>query len=143
MPERFRRLVCARGGNAAVEFALIAPLFLTMLLGMVDYGVAAFEKSQLEAAARAALQAVLEDSDADADDVESAAKKVAPGADVEVDEECECSDGTSIACNGTCTTGGVREWVTVTVADSIQLLVPWPGWDDPLPLEGKARARVR
>ena len=128
--------------NAAVEFALIAPVFVMTLIGMVDYGQAARQKSQLEAAARAGLQAVLED-DTDTIGARDAAQAVAPDASVAVATECECNTGSSVACNGTCTTGAVRKWVTVTASDSFQLLVPWPGFEDPLPLEGVARARVQ
>ncbi len=42
----------ARRGNAAVEFALVLPLLLTLLLGMIDYGYVYFTQLTLTNAAR-------------------------------------------------------------------------------------------
>lgn len=128
-------------GNMAVEFAMVAPVMITLLMGAVDFGIAALELSSLRAAARAGLQAVLLDAD-DTAGAETLAEEMAPDATVVVSESCECSDGASVACDGTCAVGAARRWVTVTASRNLTFLFPWPGLDDPFPLEGLARGRV-
>jgi Flp pilus assembly protein TadG len=45
-----------KSGNAAIEFALIAPILAAMLVAMTDLGVAIYEKMQIRAAADAGVQ---------------------------------------------------------------------------------------
>lgn len=129
-------------GNMAVEFALVAPIMMALIIGVADFGIAAREKATLQAAARAGLQAVLVDAD-DTDGAEAIAETMAPQATVAVSESCKCADGTTVACDGTCAVGSVRRWVSVTASRDLTLLFPWPGIDDPLPVEGVAMARVQ
>lgn len=130
-------------GNMAVEFALLSPIFLLLLAAVADYGIAALELSELRAAARAGVQAALNDRD-DLDGTLAAAEAVAPDADIEAVKVCGCSDGTEVDCStGVCPTGGVRQIVTVTASRDLVLMIPWPGFEDPMPLEGLARVRVR
>lgn len=129
-------------GNVAVEFALVLPFFLLLLMGLVDYGLAAREKSRLESAARAGLQAVLTAPE-DTSGALAAAEAVAGDAEIDVATACLCADGTEVACSDTCTVGNRRQVVTVSVSTDHSLLVPWPGLDDPLPLSATARVRVR
>lgn len=141
MPRRRLPFRADDRGNMAVEFALVAPIMMTLIIGVADFGIAAREKATLQAAARAGLQAVLVDAD-DTDGAEAIAETMAPAATVAVDEDCACSDGSAVACDGTCAVGSVRRWVTVTASRDLTLLFPWPGVDDPLPIEGVAMARV-
>lgn len=142
-PRRLKILRKEDRGNMAVEFALLSPIFLILLAAVADYGIAALELSELRAAARAGVQAVLNDRN-DLDGALAAVEAVAPDADIEVEKVCECSDGSEVACAGEiCPSGGVRQIVTVTASRDLVLMVPWPGFQDPLPLEGLARVRVR
>lgn len=130
-------------GNMAVEFALVAPIFMFLLLGVADYGIAAREAATLKAAARAGLQAVLNDNE-DTAGAEAVAEAMAPDAVVTVTPECWCSDGTVVDCDdGVCTVGAVRKAIEVEVTMSLDLIIPWPGMTDPLPLSGRAKARVQ
>lgn len=142
-PKRRRTLRNDDNGNMAVEFALVSPLFMILLAAVADYGIAALELSELRAAARAGVQAVLNDR-TDLAGAADAAVTISPQADVEVERTCQCSDRTEVACSGvTCPTGGVHHIVTVTASRDVVLLIPWPGFEDPLPLTGMARVRVR
>lgn len=129
-------------GNLAVEFALVAPILVLLILAIADLGLATLELSNIRAAARAGLQAVLSDANA-TDRASTIAAMAAPSADVAVTTSCGCADGTAIVCGDTCAAGAVRRTVTVTVTRDLPLLVPWPGMPDPLPLTGQAEARVR
>jgi TadE-like protein len=57
MPARVRtgrRSAC--GGGAAVEFALILPLFLAVLFGIIDYGWYFYQRYALDAAIREGIR---------------------------------------------------------------------------------------
>lgn len=81
----FRRLAAARDGAAAIEFALAAPVFMLLVLGLGDIGHMAYVRALLNGAVeRAARSASLESGDTTAADdmVKNAIKPVIPGATV-------------------------------------------------------------
>jgi Flp pilus assembly protein TadG len=61
-PRPIRRSLADRRGVSAVEFALILPLLITLLLGAFDLGNAFQQNIRLESAARAAAQAAFSNS---------------------------------------------------------------------------------
>ncbi|MEW5728797.1 MAG: TadE/TadG family type IV pilus assembly protein [Pseudomonadota bacterium] len=127
--------------NMAVEFALVAPIMVTLIMAVADFGVVARDKAELQAAARAGLQAVLLDAD-DLAGAITAAETVAPEASISAEESCYCADGTTVACGDSCASGSRRRRVTVTASRDLTLLFPWPGVEDPFPAQGVAEARV-
>lgn len=64
-------------GAAAVEFALIAPLLIILLFGIVQFGIATYRHQVIEASAREAARVASIGSSAA--DVETAADEAAPG----------------------------------------------------------------
>ena len=66
-------------GTAAVEFALVLPLVLTVALALLQVGLLARDRLLIEAAARAGARAAAVEADADA--VHSAALRAAPDLD--------------------------------------------------------------
>ncbi len=66
-------------GSAVVEFALVLPLVLTVILGIVEVGLAVRDRQLIEAAARAGARAAAVQPDPAA--VTSAALAAAPGLD--------------------------------------------------------------
>jgi Flp pilus assembly protein TadG len=142
--ERFRkRLTGDCRGNVAIEFALVMPLFILMIMAIADYGRAMMARAQLDAAARAGLQ-VLVRNIADVADAQSAAQGMAPGATVSTSIACVCTNGVAVACSpGTCPVGVPRRTATVAVNRSYTLLFPWPEFDDPMPLAAKAVGRLQ
>lgn len=69
-------------GNTLVEFALVAPVFLTMLMGMLDMGHQVYARSQLNGAVFAASRrSALETADTTAADalVRSSMESILPG----------------------------------------------------------------
>ena len=66
MKRPFRNLIDCKGGAALIEFALVFPLLLVMLLGILAYGIyfgAAHSTAQLAAEAARATVAGLSDSE--------------------------------------------------------------------------------
>ena len=53
---RWCRLWAATGGLGAIEFAFIAPVLLMMLLGVLDFGMAFWQKMEIANAADAGAQ---------------------------------------------------------------------------------------
>jgi Flp pilus assembly protein TadG len=80
-----RRLAAAPDGAAAVEFAIVAPVFLLLLLGIFDIGQMAYAKAILNGAVeQAARSSSLETADTTAADnlVKNALKPILPNAAV-------------------------------------------------------------
>jgi Flp pilus assembly protein TadG len=85
MAAAVRRLPAARDGATAVEFAIVAPVFLILLLGIFDIGQMAYGKAVLNGAVeKAARSGSLETADTTAADnlVKNAIKPVLPNATV-------------------------------------------------------------
>jgi hypothetical protein len=130
-------------GNVAIEFALMLPVFIVVLMGLADYGRAMTARSELDSAARAGLQVLLRDITDTAGAI-SAAETSAPEADATANIVCVCPNGATVACSpGTCPTGVPKRTATVTVTRTQPLLMPWPSFDDPLLLQAKAVGRLR
>lgn len=82
---QLRRLAAARDGAAAIEFALVAPVFLVLLLGSYDIGHMIYAKATLNGAVeQAARSASLESGDSTAADnlVKNAIKPILPNGTV-------------------------------------------------------------
>jgi len=126
---RISKLRRSEAGNAVVEFALIAPILMLMILGLVDAGRAIGANARLGNGVTAGLRYALSDSYA-TDDIASAAmdgSRYADGeATVNVTRFCECPDGTSIACSGTCDAGFKRIFVQVDMARTESTIFSYP-----------------
>jgi Flp pilus assembly protein TadG len=104
----------SQGGSAAVEFALVLPLVLVLILGLVQVGLIARDRLLVEAAARAGARAAAIQDDAEA--IQDAALAAAPGlseAAVSVDVSRSGSRGDPVA-------------VRVSYVDEIR--VPFVSW---------------
>lgn len=140
-----RRLKGGEGGAAVVEFALVAPLLVLMVLGLVDFGMAVLEKSRLSSAARAGAQVAMSsptDTAAIRAAVLAATSAPSAGLTVAVTTACECSDGTAVACDGLCASGTARTYVTVSVQETFAMLLTYPGISSPYPLAAQAIVRT-
>ena len=126
---RFRKGARNESGNAVVEFALIAPILLIMILGLVDAGRAIGANSRLGQGVTAGLRYALTDSYA-LDEITAAAMSGSRYADgdvsVNVTRFCECPDGSSIACSGTCTAGFKRIFVQVDMTRMEPTIFSYP-----------------
>lgn len=101
-------------GTAAVEFALVLPLVLVVVLGLVQVGLIARDRLLVEAAARAGARAAALDPDPTA--VAAAAATAAPGLDA------------SALLVTTERPGGRGDPVTVNVVYEDRVRVPLVSW---------------
>jgi Flp pilus assembly protein TadG len=116
-------------GNAVVEFALIVPVLLIMVLGLVDAGRAIGANARLGNGVTAGLRYALSDSYASTEIAAAAmaGSRYADGeATINVLRFCECPDGTSIACSGTCTAGFKRIFVQVDMTRTQATVFSYP-----------------
>jgi len=104
-------LAQSRDGNAAVEFSLVLPVLAMMLVGIVDVGVIAYQRTDMFSAVRSGAQYLM----AGGSDFERAAELVrnswteAPDdAVVTVDRYCECQQVAN-ACSEPCPDGSAPD----------------------------------
>lgn len=141
------RLVRDRSGVGAVEFALMLPILVALMVAVADFSLAANERMRLGSAARAGAQAAYKAS-GDTAGV-AAAVRAASGLDpariaVSSQSFCGCLAGGAVACDGSCADGnGVRRYVRVTVTESWTPVIASSVMDGALTLTGTATLRVR
>ncbi len=123
------RLASSGRGAAAVEFALMATVIAAMLMGIANYGMAQFDKMELESAARAGAQMALKDR-TDTTAIKNAAVNATNLSittnDVSTSESYNCNDETTITnpSTDTCADGDpIQYYMTVTVSETFTLLI--------------------
>ena len=107
------RMIGDRRGSMAVEFALVVPVLLLFVGGIVDFGRAFYYQTELSQALRSGMQYALKaptDSAGIAAVIgQSTSLPISVAAPVTF---CQCYDGTNVSCSGTCTVlGGMRNYV--------------------------------
>ncbi len=132
------RLARCRRGAAAVEFGLLVPVLLVLMLGIVNYGLVMFNKMELVSAARSGAQLALADytdTSSIKDAVVNATSLSLTTSDVTTTQFCECS-GTTITCGDTTCTNEI--YLTITASDDFDLLLV----STTLTLSGSTTVRV-
>ncbi len=144
-----RRLVRSRDGNAAVEFAFIAPILATLLWAGYDFGQVIEEKIRLTNAAVAGVQfatqnaANAQNASAIQNTVRAAANDTVNAIAVTSALACSCEDGSTITCGaGTCASGVPVQQATVTVQENFSVSVATPFFAAAVPLSVSASMRV-
>lgn len=135
-------------GVAAVEFALIAPVLIFILIGIVDFGMYINMALKVENVTRAAAEYLLaggDEADLENDiilpsNLGSTAGEVIPV----VEYSCECVNGAAVACGGTCVAVGdyVRRFLDVSMEINYETVIPYPGLVDNLTLQGNVRLQA-
>ena len=118
-----RRLRRHDTGNMMIEFALALPVLSVMLIGMLDLGRYAIDKSSILQAARAGAQygvvasnaGVLSAADLNSVNTTAQSSTSLTGVTATNSVFCECTSGVTVACNSTCTGGNImKHYLTVT-----------------------------
>lgn len=97
------RLLGAERGAAAIEFAILAPVMLLILVGAGDFGLSVHSKLQLQAAANAGLQHAIATQGQEIARTQAVITHELGGAPatIEVERFCECS-GVKVQCSASC-----------------------------------------
>jgi len=150
MTRRTLALLRGRQGIAALEFALVAPAMILMLLGLYDLSTAMWRRTRLEMAARAGAQhAFLRPADS-AGIAAAVRGQLAGWQDVTVGPttmSCRCDNGAAADCaTGTCASAiAPIGYVSIAVSQPYRHISPvtaalLPGLAT---LRGNAEVRVR
>ena len=120
---RWRGLLRHASGNMMIEFALALPVLSVMLIGLLDLGRYAIDKSSILQAARAGAQygvvassgGVLSAADLNSVNTTAQSSTSMTGVTATNSVFCECTSGVTVACNSTCTGGNImKHYLTVT-----------------------------
>jgi Flp pilus assembly pilin Flp len=142
-----RRLVAARSGGAAIEFALIMPIAVAMLVLMFDLGTGGYVKARVQSAAQAGAT-YAEAHGWNHHGIVLAVREATnlPSVGVQAGLSCGCIQGTGIVdapCGGICPSGaGAGIYVSVTASSVYTPLVPYPGMDRSMTLSASSIVRV-
>ncbi|MBT5432666.1 MAG: pilus assembly protein [Alphaproteobacteria bacterium] len=95
-------------GNPAIEFALVVPILLVALLGLMDFGLMVYENTRLSQAADSGAKfAIMAGNQDDDDGIIAATRAALPDtyttAEVSVSRQCRCPTGTTVVCDSVCT----------------------------------------
>ena len=106
-------------GIATVEFALMAPLLMLLLAGVLDFAMLLRTATCAAEAAHAGTAYGSRSASAalDFSGIQAAALNSAPGVagmTAVAARSCKCTDGTSVACGGSCANGKMLVYVQVT-----------------------------
>jgi Flp pilus assembly pilin Flp len=142
-----RLLVDRRDGGAAIEFALVMPIAVAMLVLMFDLGTGGYVKARVESAAQAGTTYV-EAHGWNQRGIVLAVREATnlPSVAVEAELSCGCVRGTDIVdapCGSTCPTGAAAgAYVTVTASSIYAPLIPYPGIDRSMTLSASSIVRI-
>ena len=143
-----RSLIVCRRGNATVEFGLILPVAVLVIAGLIEFGIAAYDGTSLEDAARVGAQYAIQkglDTTGIQTAVTGATKMTAATLNVTSQQFCECSGtwGTHVDCTTTCS-GNVplAKFIQVSVTQTYTPIFPFFASVLPSQLHGQATVRV-
>jgi Flp pilus assembly protein TadG len=108
-----------RRAIATVEFALVAPLLLLLLAGILDFAMLLRTATCAAYAARAGVEYGSSSSTTSSNytGMQTAALNAAPGVTgmtATATRSCQCSGGSAVSCSGSCTSGKMLIYVQVT-----------------------------
>jgi Flp pilus assembly protein TadG len=150
---RRRRAFCQRtarndSGQSMVEFALLLPVFLALLLGAAELARLAYAAIEVANAARAGVQYGAQNRGTAADTAGMKSAATSDAANIGSLQAtpstfCTCSNGTSITCaNTSACTARVFEYVQVDTSVTFDPLIHAPALPKTYTVTGKAVMRV-
>jgi Flp pilus assembly protein TadG len=124
-----------------VEFALAAPVLLLLTAGVLDFAMLIRTASSVADAARSGAQYGSRSpaNAADTAGIRAAALNASPGITgltVTPVKACQCADGTTVSCTGSCASGRVRTYIQVTAQATALTVFQYAG----LPFTGAVSA---
>jgi Flp pilus assembly protein TadG len=140
----------ATSGALAVEFALIAPILLLIMVASVDLGMGLYTRMQVQNAAQAGVEYAIAHGFA-ATAISSAVTSATSLSGIEAapapSEFCGCptaSGVTTATCGSTCSGGiGAGTYVTVTAQATYTTVVPFPLFPDSYSFTEASTVRIQ
>jgi Flp pilus assembly protein TadG len=140
---RWKRVRKRRQGSALVELALISPLLLLLLAGVLNYGFALRTATAVATAAQAGARygSTGPAQANDAAGIRAAALNSAPnisGITVNSTVSCQCPGGGAVSCSGSCGSGKMLMYVQVAASANAATFFSYTG----LPFAGTVQAKA-
>ncbi|MDH3236605.1 MAG: pilus assembly protein [Alphaproteobacteria bacterium] len=136
-------------GAIAVEWALVAGFLGFLFLGAFNYGVAALHKMEMANAVRAGLQyaVVRKPIQGDTSQINNTVQTAAPKDNtgtrsIAVTMFCQCSDGSSATCSGTCSSGDPQTYIAIVMQEGYDTLINLPFSDQRMNFKVEGRVRL-
>ena len=140
----------ATAGVAAIEFALLAPLLILLLIAIIEIGLASYQAMEVQNAAEAgALYAVRHGFDQEGIEtaIDNATNLSGLISDPEPTSFCGCPemDGVNaIGCDFVCPSGDAPgEYVKIHTSFEHETILPYPWMSSPVVLTGEATVRLK
>ncbi len=138
-------------GVAAIEFAILAPLLIVLLVFTIDLGIGFYRKMQVQNAAQAGAQyAAVHGFNATSvsNAVLSATSFLGIAASPAPSQFCGCPSSTGVTtatCGSTCSSSGSApgSYVVVTAQGSYNTLFSYPGIPNAFNFTGQATVRLQ
>ena len=137
-------------GNAAVEFALVAPMLAAALVAMIDLGIGFYEKMEVENAAQAGAEYAIArgwNATSVANAVTASGTLAAISATPAPTQSCGCASGTTVAaasCGSVCPSGAAAgTYVTVNAQAQYKTILSYPGLKSPMTLSAQSIVRLQ
>ena len=116
--------------SAAVEMALIAPVLIGLVVGIIDYAVYVTDHMRLSKGVASAVQFAMYNSDNDEgirNVAYTASKFTSSQASVDVKRFCECPKSGSVSCSDTCAGDDhMKIFVSVGMQYAFKPIIPYP-----------------
>ena len=140
-------------GIAAVEFALVAPSLVLMMVGAIDFGMYLNYQIKMENSARAAVEYVLQggsinniESDVITAENMSLTEDQMEELDITAEYVCECESGEEVSCSSenACNDPGdyMRQFISVEFTYGYNTIAPYPGLPETMNIKGKLRVHA-
>lgn len=148
--QKGRRFKNNNQGVAAVEFALIAPVFIIFLLGIIDAGFAIYTNMQVQTSSHAGMQYAVARG-YNVAGITSAITNATTASNISVPfapiQFCGCPSETGVVgatCGGSCPDGGVAgTYVSVFARGTYTTLLSYPIIPNSLTFTEQSTVRIR
>lgn len=143
-----REVLTDKGGASAVEFAIVLPVLILLLIGMFDYGALAFQTMEVSAAAHAGADYAIHNgwnSSAIQTAVTSATGLTVTASPApQLSNGCLSGNTLVFTTGSTCTSGGTPgSYVIVNARTPFSPLVAWSALPLPTTLSAQAVVRIQ
>ncbi len=139
-----KRLKGSESGTSAIEFAILAPVFVLLVLGLIDFGRYMYYSILAAHAARAGVQYGAQNvySAADTVGMQTAAGADAPGGFTTVASHYCLLNGSAAMCGTGTPPAGNTYYVKVIVSGNFSPIISYPGLPHSMTISSAAQMRV-
>jgi Flp pilus assembly protein TadG len=137
-------------GAAAIEFAIVVPILILTMIGVVDFGVGYYRKMQVQDAAQIGAQYAMRhgfDTAAIQNAIANATSFTGITASPAPTEYCGCPSSSGVAavsCTATCTGGTTPgTYMTVSAQGTYTTILPYPLIDSSFTFNAQSTVRMQ